>query len=138
MIALGTKFQQDLPYSNWMFVIMKWVLIQLSQNRKQKINANLHGRNWRQKTNHDCLQRLQRNQNILIDAHFQELGTGKWFLFTFPVEIIAGVFGTLVKDSSNPHTHVSREQTVFVAWYICSHSVNWSNNYTNTTCNFRI
>lgn len=35
---------------------------------------------------------------------------------------------TLVKDSSNPHSHVSPEQTKFVVWYNYSHGANWGNN----------
>lgn len=49
-----------------------------------------------------------------------ELGTGKWFLLMFPAEITDEMFDTLVKDSSNPHIHVSPNQVKFIAWYSCS------------------
>lgn len=101
----------------------KRVLIRLSQNRKENINTNLHGRYWRQKTNHHCLQRLQREQSILTYAHFQDLGVDR-FLLTLPVEIIEGMLDTLVEDSSNPHILASPEQTKFIVRYNCIHSAN--------------
>jgi len=36
------------------------------------------------------------------------------FLLMFPSEIIDGMLNTFVKDSSNPHIHVSSEQPKFI------------------------